>query len=491
MSGILDVLNRPWAIDPGKFQEVQDIYFTHLRGEKIDYRGIEARIGASARPGLAYEIVDGVAVVPINGVLLKGGGFWAWLFGGTSTIEVGRIFGEAISDDTVKGVILLIDSPGGMVDGTAILAQSIFEARGKKPIVSLASGMMASAAYWIGSAADKVFVADDTTQVGSIGVVITHVDYSKFEDRIGIKTTEITAGKYKRIASDAEPLSAEGRQYLQDMADYYYSIFTDQVVSNRGLSMPTPPQEPESRDEAAVNMFDAEMVVYGRNLYARLDQFANGRLFIGSQGIKAGLVDGVASLPAIIKEMLGGVSGGSTKKTLSKGGSAMTKQELKEKYPDLYAEILEEGKALVSGQVEAVKKESFNAGREEGASGERERARAVFNSFEGFEGYQDLKASLMFDGKTSGPEAAVQILAKEREAREKHKEGFRTDGKGLNVPPSGPSDDQAGEKDFMAIVKEYKIANKCGYSDAVRAVARLNPEAHRAYLKKINAGGEE
>jgi ClpP class serine protease len=67
--------------------------------------------------------------------------------------------------------------------------------------------MMASAAYWIGSAAEKVYISSDTTQVGSIGVVASHIDVSKAEEMQGYKTTEIVAGKYKRIASRYSPLT--------------------------------------------------------------------------------------------------------------------------------------------------------------------------------------------------------------------------------------------------------------------------------------------
>jgi len=145
---------------------------------------------------------------------------------------------------------------------------------GKKPIVALADGFAASAAYWIGSAADKMYITSDTTAVGSIGVVATHFDYSKAEAQRGITVTEIAAGKYKRIASEHAPLSEEGRTSIQDQVDHVYGVFVDAVARNRGVSSQTV-----------------------------LDKMAEGKLFLGKQAISAGLVDGMSSLEKLVAQL--------------------------------------------------------------------------------------------------------------------------------------------------------------------------------------------
>lgn len=275
---ILDVLTSPWAIMPAKLQEIQNIYATHLRGEKIDIAGLEARIGQPLQnKEQGYQVMNGVAVIPIDGVIAKKMNLFTKISGGASTQLIERDLINAMSDPAVESILFHIDSPGGTVDGTAELASSIYGARGKKPIAVLADGMMASAAYWIGSAADKIYITGDTTHVGSIGVVATHTDISKAEEKAGYITTEIFAGKYKRIDSSYKPLSDEGRQYIQSHVDYLYSVFVGDVAKHRGVSVETV-----------------------------LQNMADGRLFTGRQAIDAGLVDGVATFSEVIADLNAG-----------------------------------------------------------------------------------------------------------------------------------------------------------------------------------------
>jgi signal peptide peptidase SppA len=290
---VLDILTAPWAIVPEKYNEIREIYFTHLRGEKIDIKEIEAEVGRGLkRREQGYEILDGVAVIPINGVMAKKMNLFSEISGGASTQLIERDFKGALSDHRVKSILLDIDSPGGTVDGTQELANLIYQSRGKKPIAAFTDGMMASAAYWIGSAADEIFISGDTAQVGSIGVVAAHVDISKAEQNQGIKTTEIVAGKYKRIASRYCPLSEEGKATLQEMVDYIYGVFVDDVAKFRGVS-----------EGQALRM-------------------ADGKVFIGKQALKAGLVDGVSSFSDVIGKL-------TQKETLKDTGAldAMRKRE--------------------------------------------------------------------------------------------------------------------------------------------------------------------
>jgi signal peptide peptidase SppA len=203
-----------------------------MRGEKIDIAAVEQRLGRPLNnEQKAYDIVDGVALLPIEGVIAKRMNLFSQISGGASTQLVARNLRDALADPAVHSVILMIDSPGGSVDGTQALASEVFAARSVKPIVTLASGVMASAAYWIGSAAQGSYIADVTTNVGSIGVVASHVDISQAETARGVKTTEIVAGKYKRVASQYGPLTEDGRQSIQDAVDYYYPFLSAQSQS--------------------------------------------------------------------------------------------------------------------------------------------------------------------------------------------------------------------------------------------------------------------
>lgn len=276
---LLDTLTSPWAIMPEKLLEIQAVYFTHLRGGKIDLAGFEEKLGKS--PGGAaeknYDLRQGVAIIPVQGIIAKKMNLFTKISGGVSTQLLKRDIMTAVVDPQVTSIILDVDSPGGTVDGTEELADTISSARAVKPVIAYTDGMMASAAYWIASASDMIYISGETPVVGSIGVVTAHVDYSAYEEKMGVKTTEIYAGKYKRIASEYSPLSVEGKQYLQDQVDYLYSIFVNKVTSNRPEKMSLP-------EKGAI-------------------PWADGKIFTGIQAIAAGLVDGVSTLDRLIADI--------------------------------------------------------------------------------------------------------------------------------------------------------------------------------------------
>lgn len=276
MNNVLNILTAPWAIEPSKLLEIQTICKARLHGEKIDIEAVEKRLGRKLQNEPAsYTLHDGVAVLPIDGVIAKRMNMFTQISGGTSTQLAAQALQDAINDPAVHSIVLSIDSPGGTVDGTQALADAVLKARDSgKTIVTLADGCMCSAAYWIGSAAQAVYIADTTTLVGSIGVVTSHTDVSGAQTAQGIKTTEISAGKYKRIASQYGPLTNDGRQSIQDSLDYTYSLFVDAVAKNRNVSGATV-----------------------------LRNMADGRVFIGKQAIDAGLVDGIETMDSLISRL--------------------------------------------------------------------------------------------------------------------------------------------------------------------------------------------
>ena len=373
---LLDVLTAPWAIEPAKLLEIQAIYATHLRGDKIDIAAVEQKLGRPlANEAKRYTIDNGVAILPLEGVIAKRANLFSQISGGVSTELVGRDLQDALADPAVHSIILSIDSPGGTVDGTQSLASLV--AASTKPIVSLASGTIASAAYWIGSAANAVYITDSTTVVGSIGVVATHTDISKAQESQGIKTTEIFAGQYKRIASNYAPLSKEGRQTMQDQVDYTYSLFVSAVAQQRGVS---------------------EDVV--------LKNMADGRIFQGQQAIDAGLVDGVSTLGALVRQLNEGRTSGTT--TTRSAGSAQPVTQPKTKRTAMNAEQLAAEYPAAAAEIRA-------QGAAQGATAERERIQAVESQL--IPGHEALISSLKFDGKSGAGEAAVAVLAAEKQTR--------------------------------------------------------------------------
>jgi len=373
---ILDVLNAPWAIEPTKLLEIQSIYATHLRGDKIDLAAVEARIGRPLKNAntaeKSYDIVDGVAIAHMEGVMAKRMNLFAQISGGTSTELLARDIQSALADSAVHSIILAADTPGGTVDGTQLLADAIRAAGQQKQIVTLGSGAMCSAGYWAGSAANQVYITDGTTNVGSIGVVTSHVDVSAQEQARGVKTTEITAGKYKRIASQYGPLSDEGRQSIQDQLDYMYSLFVAAVAKNRGVSV----------DQVLANM-------------------ADGRVFIGQQAIDAGLVDGVFTMDQLIVKL----NQDRTKITPTKrAGVAPTSTQPKGK------------NMLTAEQVASEHPEAAAALRAEGAAAERERIQGIEAQL--IPGHEAVINKLKVDGTSSPGDAAKAIVCAERNLRQ-------------------------------------------------------------------------
>jgi signal peptide peptidase SppA len=448
---VIDLLNSPWAIMPDKLREMCAIYGAHVNGERIDLEAIEAKTGRALKnQPTSYTVTDGVAVLPVDGIISKRASLFMDICGGTSTQLFQQELSAALSDPTVNSIILAVDSPGGSVDGIQGAADAVYQARDQKPIVCYVDGNMCSAAYWIGSSASKVFIGSDTDSVGSIGVVTSHVDTSNAEHQRGVKVTDITAGKYKRIASQHEPLTQEGRASIQDELDQIYGVFVDAVARNRGT--------------------DADTVA---------TRMADGRVFRGQKAIDAGLADGKVTLPQLIQQMKSQKGGGSTA-PVSRNNPKKGQQGM-----DATGEVV----TFTSAQVEAAKQEGFKAGltqgRTEGATGERERIKAVETAT--LAGHEALIAALKFDGKTTGPEAAAQVVAAENVLRAGKLTALRAEAP-APVPESTadakaeqeraeakakakPDDPKAvATKARVIVAEEQKAGRKITYAEAVKRV---------------------
>ena len=366
---IIDVLNSPWAIRPDRMEEIHAIYAARMRGDELDVAVIEARIGKPLNnpPAQGYEVRDGAALIPLQGVLGQRMNMMSNISGGTSTELFSRDVRQAAADPAVKSIILMVDSPGGTVAGTQTAVESVRAVRGVKPVATFVEGMMASAAAWIGTAADVVVMDSATAQAGSIGVVATHTDVSKQQEALGVKTTEIVAGKYKRAASQYGALTETGQQVIQDQVDYLYSLFVADVAENRGVST----------DQVLSNM-------------------ADGRMFIGQQAIDAGLVDRITSLETLISELNANADQQDQRLQLSASFSMESPSQLAASWaaenPDAAALLRAEGGAVERDRIAAVRAQSMP-------------------------GHEALIDQLAADGNTSGPEAAVQVLAAERALR--------------------------------------------------------------------------
>lgn len=266
------VFGQCWAIMPDKLLAMVD--FLRLRGEgfALTPEQIEARIGARARPE-AKRTGDGVAVLPVFGVLAHRMNLMTEISGGTSTEILGQWFDTAVADKSVGTIVLDIDSPGGSVHGLQELSDKIYKARGKKTIIAIANDLAASAAYWIATAADRVVVTPGGL-VGSVGTVAVHTETSKMDEEAGVKHTLIHAGKNKVEGNPYEPLTESARDDVQRLVDQYYDQFISDVARNRGVD---------------------ESKVFG--------SFGQGRVYGGRDAVKRGMADKVATLDATLASL--------------------------------------------------------------------------------------------------------------------------------------------------------------------------------------------
>lgn len=226
------VASTPWAILPETLATIINLIAFRASGGTLSEQEIQQRIGAVAKPQVRQQ--GTIAVLPVFGVLTHRASMMTDMSGGTSTERLGSAIRQALGDTNVSAIVLDIDSPGGSVNGIAELADEIYRARGQKPVYAIANSMAASAAYWLGTSASELSVIP-SGEVGSIGVLAAHEDVSKALEVQGVKTTLITAGRYKAEASPYAALADEARAAIQERVDDYYEQFVGDVARGRGV----------------------------------------------------------------------------------------------------------------------------------------------------------------------------------------------------------------------------------------------------------------
>ncbi|HNB43179.1 MAG TPA: S49 family peptidase [Burkholderiaceae bacterium] len=188
------------------------------------------RRDANARVG------GNIAVIPVYGTIVQRAGMMTEWCGGSACSQISAALREAMADETVSQILMEFDSPGGSVYGVDELAAEIREARKSKTIVGFANSLSASASYYLQSQCSEVYVTPGG-EAGSIGVWMAHEDYTKAMEEYGVKTTIISAGKYKVEGNPYEPLSEEARAFMQKRVDEYYQAFVSAVAKGRGCGV--------------------------------------------------------------------------------------------------------------------------------------------------------------------------------------------------------------------------------------------------------------
>ncbi|MDH5763374.1 MAG: signal peptide peptidase SppA [Nitrospinota bacterium] len=187
--------------------------------------------------------------------------------------EIIRQLSKYRRDDSVKAIILRIDSPGGAVAPSQEIYDEVLRVRAdNKPIYASMGSLAASGGYYIAVAADKIF-ANPGSLTGSIGVIMAFGNAEKLMQKIGLEPQVVKSGKFKDVGSPARKMTPEEHAYLQHVVDDVHQQFIDAVAQGRNISTQ------EAR------------------------KLADGRVFTGRQALKLKMVDEMGGLEDVIVQL--------------------------------------------------------------------------------------------------------------------------------------------------------------------------------------------
>ena len=226
MRFLLNGLNGREAllIDPAKANDHR------ILAEKFGFTDMLAQLFGEVPK--AYIAEDGTGVIPIAGVIGKGLSPIEKMTGAVDVNAIADAIDEFSANPQVTRIAFQVSSPGGTVTGVEELANKVRNI--SKPTMAYTDSEMASAAYWIASAADKV-VASPSSTVGSIGVYMTIADMTEMAKAQGIKMVVIKSGKFKGAGIPGTSLSEEQVANLQQGVDEIHADFKASVLQTRKL----------------------------------------------------------------------------------------------------------------------------------------------------------------------------------------------------------------------------------------------------------------
>ena len=185
---------------------------------------------------------------------------------------------RAVEDNSVKGVIFRINSPGGTVAMSQEIYGTIMRLRETKPVVVSMADVAASGGYYVASAADRIY-ADPGTLTGSIGVIMGTLNVQELmTQKLGVKSVVIKSGKFKDTGSMYRPMTGEEQTLLQNVVNSAYHQFLNAIIDGR-----------VKRDDK----YKVEKVALSEQI---LKKYADGRILTGEQAKTLGFVDKLGGL---------------------------------------------------------------------------------------------------------------------------------------------------------------------------------------------------
>jgi protease-4 len=225
-----------------------------------------------AGPKTTKSTKDAVAIVYVEGGIMPGSPEPS-LFGpveGAYSDPIRKALDEAAEDNTVKAVVLRVDSPGGSAVASEVILHASQRLAEKKPLIVSMGNVAGSGGYYV-SLGSKIVYADATTITGSIGVITGKIATTDMWKKIGVTFDPIARGKRSALFGTATIFSEDERKHVQGWMDEVYGEFKQHVVDIRGDKLTKP-----------------------------IDELAGGRVYTGKQALDLGLVDEIGDLNAAI-----------------------------------------------------------------------------------------------------------------------------------------------------------------------------------------------
>jgi protease-4 len=223
---------------------------------------------------------DAVALIYVDGPILPGYsqssffGFSSAAYGG----DIRKALETAANDDTVKAVVMRVDSPGGSAEASEVILNATRQLKGKKPFVVSMGNVAGSGGYYVSVAADTIF-ADETTITASIGVVGGKLVTTGLWDKLGVNWVGYKRGANADMLAGRQPFTEGQRKLLADYMQHIYTVFKGHVTKERGSKLRKP-----------------------------IEEIAEGRVYTGKQGLELGLVDQLGGLDKAIEYAAGKAS---------------------------------------------------------------------------------------------------------------------------------------------------------------------------------------
>ena len=217
-----------------------------------------------------------VGIVYVDGPITLGGG-QASLFADAvaSSSKIRKALDEAARDDSIKAVVLRVNSPGGSAVASEIILDATRRVKAKKPFVVSMGNVAGSGGYYVACASDVIY-ADESTITASIGVVGGKLATNDMWKKVGVTFKTYKRGRNSGLLASADPFTGEERERLQAWMDEVYGVFKGHVQAIRGKRLKKP-----------------------------LDELAGGRVFTGKQALELGLIDKIGGLGDAIAHIAG------------------------------------------------------------------------------------------------------------------------------------------------------------------------------------------